>query len=82
MIQETFPIIVGGVEVLNERILLTQVENGLIDEWSGALSASSSSTAPLPDVIVTIRWSNCSAITRPVVFEPSATTFTSAKTVL
>ena len=29
MIQETFPIIVGGVEVLNERILLTQVENGL-----------------------------------------------------
>lgn len=30
MIQETFPIIVGGVEVLNERILLTQVENGLL----------------------------------------------------
>lgn len=30
MIQETFPIIVGGAEVLNERILLTQVENGLL----------------------------------------------------
>ena len=30
MIQETFPIIVSGVEVLNERILLTQVENGLL----------------------------------------------------
>ena len=30
MKQETFPIIVGGAEVLNERILLTQVENGLL----------------------------------------------------
>lgn len=30
MIQETFPLIVGGAEVLNERILLTQVENGLL----------------------------------------------------
>ena len=30
MIQETFPIIVSGAEVLNERILLTQVENGLL----------------------------------------------------
>lgn len=30
MIQETFPIIVSGVEVLNERILLTHVENGLL----------------------------------------------------
>ena len=81
MIQETFPIIVGGVEVLNERILLTQVENGLL--MNGADSVRFIViTAPLPDVIVTIRWSNCSAITRPVVFEPSATTFTSAKTVL
>lgn len=30
MTQETFPIIVGGEEVLNERTLLTQVENGLL----------------------------------------------------
>ena len=37
MIQETFPIIVGGAEVLNERILLTQVENGLL--MNGADSA-------------------------------------------
>ena len=29
-IQETFPIIVSGAEVLNERILLTHVENGLL----------------------------------------------------
>lgn len=81
MIQETFPIIVGGAEVLNERILLTQVENGLLMK-ERTLSASSSSTAPLPDVIVTIRWSNCSVTTRSVASEPSATTFTFAKTVL
>ena len=30
MIQGTFPIIASGVEVLNERILLTHVENGLL----------------------------------------------------
>lgn len=30
MIQETFPIIASGVEVLNECILLTHVENGLL----------------------------------------------------
>ncbi len=30
MIQETFPIIVSGAEVLNEHILLTHVENGLL----------------------------------------------------
>ncbi len=30
MIQETFPIIASGVEVLNESILLTHVENGLL----------------------------------------------------
>ena len=29
MKQETFPIIDGGAEVLNERIQLTQVENGM-----------------------------------------------------
>ena len=34
MIQETFPMIVGGDEVPNERILLTKVESGLI--MSGA----------------------------------------------
>lgn len=30
MIQETYPMMVGDMEVLNERILLTQVENGLL----------------------------------------------------
>ena len=34
MIQETFPMIVGGDEVPNERILLTKVESGLM--MSGA----------------------------------------------
>lgn len=34
MIQETFPLTVGGDEVLNERELLTKVENGLM--MSGA----------------------------------------------
>ena len=37
MTQETFPMIVGGEETLNERTLLTQVESGkrIDDEWSG-----------------------------------------------
>ena len=30
MTQETFPMIVGGEETLNERTLLTQVESGLM----------------------------------------------------
>ena len=30
MVQESFPMIVGGDEVLNERDLLTRVENGLM----------------------------------------------------
>ena len=30
MIQETYPMMVGDMEVLNELILLTQVENGLL----------------------------------------------------
>lgn len=30
MVQETFPIMVGGEEVLNERTLLTKVESGLL----------------------------------------------------
>ena len=30
MIQETFPMIVGGEEVLNERELLARVESGLM----------------------------------------------------
>ena len=34
MIQETFPMIVGGDEVPNERTLLTKVESGLM--MSGA----------------------------------------------
>ena len=74
MIQETFPIIVGGVEVLNERILLTQVENGLL--MNGADSVRF--------IVIHCSATRCDrdAITRPVVFEPSATTFTSAKTVL
>ena len=29
MVQESFPMIVGGDEVLNERDLLTRVENGM-----------------------------------------------------
>lgn len=29
MVQETFPTLIGGHEILNERTLLTQVENGL-----------------------------------------------------
>jgi hypothetical protein len=35
MTQETFPMIVGGEETLNERTLLTQVESGLMNTKSG-----------------------------------------------
>lgn len=35
MTQETFPMIVGGEETLNERTLLTQVESGLMMNGAG-----------------------------------------------
>lgn len=81
MIQETYPMMVGDMEVLNERILLTQVENGLL--MNGADSVRfivihCSATRCDRDYTV----SNCSVTTRPVASEPSATTFISAKTVL
>ena len=37
MIQETFPMIVGGYEVPNERILLTKVESGLMMSGADAI---------------------------------------------
>lgn len=63
MAQETFPIIIGGEEVLNERALLTQVENGLMT-MERTLSASSSYIVPLPKVTVTIRWNSFSVTIR------------------
>ena len=70
MTQETFPMIVGGEETLNERTLLTQVESGLM--MNGALSASSSYIAPLPKVTVTIRWNSFTVTIRYGDSVPSA----------
>ena len=69
MTQETFPMIVGGEETLNERTLLTQVESGLMGR---TLSASSSYIAPLPKVTVTIRWNSFTVTIRYGDSVPSA----------
>ena len=37
MIQETFPLLVGGEEVLNERQLLTHVESGLLMQGADSI---------------------------------------------
>ena len=71
MTQETFPMIVGGEETLNERTLLTQVESGLM--MNGADSVRfivihCSATK----VTVTIRWNSFTVTIRYGDSVPSA----------
>ena len=45
MIQETFPMIVGEEEVLNERELLVRVESGLMMDSTDMASCNTAPTA-------------------------------------
>ena len=66
MTQETFPMIVGGEETLNERTLLTQVESGLM------MNGADSVRFIVIHCSVTIRWNSFSVTIRYGDSVPSA----------